>query len=258
MAIKISNLSFAYNGEEKAALKGINLHIMPGERVLITGPNGSGKTTLVKHFNALLRPSDGDVRVFGKSTKKHSTPFLAGYIGLVFQNPNHQLFAETVREELEFGVRNLGVKKPQLDELCDTFMLRHLLERAPYSLSMGEKKRVAVASVLAMKPEILVLDEPFTGLDYKSRDQLMKLLQERATDTVIIVSHNVHAVAEYVDRVIELNEGMVTFDGSIKAYLAMNPELHPISQISSKLNLPTCVKKSELVREYVKGYGFYI
>jgi energy-coupling factor transporter ATP-binding protein EcfA2 len=221
-AISTVNLTFEYvisRLNRIKALDNVNLSIKEGDFVAIIGQNGSGKTTLAKHFNALLKPTAGHVLVKGKETKDTSVAEMAKTVGYVFQNPDQQIFAETIREEVEFGPRNIGLKEEEISRRAyDALLLVDLLdqqENSPFSLSKGEKQGLAVASIIAMGTEIIVMDEPTTGRDYFQSKKIMDLLKQLNSIgiTVIFITHNMHLVAEYAKRVIVLKKGKVILDG---------------------------------------------
>ncbi len=222
--IDVEDVYFTYpNGVE--ALKGIRLLIRNGEFVAIMGQNGAGKTTLVKHFNGLLKPTKGNVLIDGVDTRKISVAALARNVGFVFQNPDHQLFSETVEEEIAFALRNFGFKetiiKRRVTWALNLLGLTQYRKTSPFMLSGGERKRVALASVLAWNPKILILDEPTIGQDYQQKEKLRQfILQMRAQrKTVIIVTHDVEFVAECNPRVLLMQEGKIVADGEAKKIL---------------------------------------
>ncbi|MHC1626303.1 MAG: ABC transporter ATP-binding protein [Methanoculleaceae archaeon] len=198
------------------ALAGIDLEIYPGECVAIVGRNGSGKTTLIKHFNGLLQPTAGSISVAGKIPAIEGVSSMARYVGIVFQNPDKMLFADTVREEVAFGVDNLGL--PGRDDAISTALaklgLESMGERYPRTLSRGERQRLAIASVLAMDTDILVLDEPTTGLDPVESERVLEILAglQRAGKTVIMVTHSMDLVTAAASRVIQMDCGRIVGD----------------------------------------------
>lgn len=210
--ISIENLWFAYE-DGGWVLKGVNLDIYPGEIVSIIGPNGCGKTTLVKHINGLLKPVKGKVLVKGIDTLKASTAELSRIVGYVFQNPNYQIFSATVFEEAIFGPRNLGIENPEhmAHYSLKRVGLENKMEASPFSLSFGEKERLAIASVLAMTPEVLILDEPTTGQDRFTNEKIIEIVNElkKNNKTVIIITHDMELVAGSSDRVIVMNGGTI-------------------------------------------------
>ena len=212
--ISVRDLSYSYGNV--IALTGINLTIRRGEFLAIVGENGSGKTTLVKHFNRLLSPTSGNVIVNGKNTKECSIATLAHDVGLVFQNPDHMFFADTVREEIAYGVKNLGIENGDavIDAALRDAGLSGSADLYPRWLSRGERQRLAIACVVAMQPGVIVLDEPTTGLDgYESRlvIDMLKNLQEKG-HTIIIITHNRDIAQHCADRVISMENGRIVSD----------------------------------------------
>ena len=223
--IEVLDVSYVYPNGVKA-LDGVSLHINRGEFVAIMGENGAGKTTLVKHFIGLLKPTEGRVLVDGVDTSKATVASLARKVGLVFQNPDDQLFAESVEEEIAFALRNFGYGEDVVSKRVEWAL--HLLDieryrgQSPFTLSGGERKRVALASVLAWDPEVVVLDEPTIGQDYAQKERLRHfLLQLRSQGkTTIIVTHDVEFVAECQPRVILMAEGRIVADGPARRILS--------------------------------------
>jgi energy-coupling factor transport system ATP-binding protein len=207
------------------ALKGVSLTVKDGEFVAIMGQNGAGKTTLVKHFNGLLKPTSGSVRVDGVETAKSSVAALARNVGFVFQNPDHQLFSETVEEEIAFALKNFGydadVIEKRITWAVNLLGLGQYRKTSPFMLSGGERKRVALASVLAWDPQILILDEPTIGQDYQQKEKLRQFITQMQTQgkTVVIVTHDVEFVAECNPRVVLMREGKIVADGGGKEIL---------------------------------------
>jgi len=222
--IEAQNVYFTYpSGVE--ALKGISLTIQNGEFVAIMGQNGAGKTTLVKHFNGLLKPTRGKVLIDEVDTTKVSVATLARNVGFVFQNPDHQLFSETVEDEIAFALKNFGFKeniiKRRVTWALNLLGLTQYRKTSPFMLSGGERKRVALASVLAWNPKILILDEPTIGQDYQQKEKLRQfILQMKAQrKTIIIVTHDVEFVAECNPRVLLMLEGKIVADGEARKVL---------------------------------------
>ena len=227
--IEAKNVYFTYpNGVE--ALKGVSLTIKNGEFVAIMGENGAGKTTLVKHFNGLLKPTKGTVHIDGVNTTKVSVATLARNVGFVFQNPDRQLFSETVEEEIAFALKNFGFEekiiKRRVTWALNLLGLTQYRKTSPFMLSGGERKRVALASILAWNPKILMLDEPTIGQDYRQKENLLQfILQMKAQrKTIIIVTHDVEFVAECSPRVLLMREGRIVADGEARKVLT-NPEI---------------------------------
>jgi len=222
--IEVENAHFKYpSGVE--ALKGVTLTIKDGEFVAIMGQNGAGKTTLVKHFNGLLKPSTGKVRVDNTETTKASVASLSKTVGFVFQNPDNQLFSETVEEEIAFALKNFGFAEETIEKqitwALNLLSLTQYRKTSPFMLSGGERKRVALASVLAWDPQMLILDEPTIGQDHEQKEKLRQFIVQLQTQgkTVVIVTHDVEFVAECNPRVILMREGKIVADGEGKEIL---------------------------------------
>ncbi|MEQ9715962.1 MAG: energy-coupling factor ABC transporter ATP-binding protein [Candidatus Asgardarchaeum sp.] len=206
-------------------LKGISLKIKEGEFIAIIGPNGSGKTTLAKHLNGLLKPEKGIVLIDGVDTKVTSVATLAKRVGYVFQNPDKFLFSETVEDELRFTLKNFGVPERQMKEYIDETLtllnLEKFRDRSPFSLSGGEQRRVAIASVLVVKPKYLILDEPTVGQDANEKRRLADVLfnLNKKGTTIILISHDIEFVSEYASRILVLVDGRILTDGSAETVL---------------------------------------
>nr|WP_254059047.1 ABC transporter ATP-binding protein [Methanogenium sp. MK-MG] len=209
-----------HNYGENRALSGVSLDIYPGELVAIIGENGSGKTTLVKHFNGLLRPTSGTVTVCGMNAADESVTRLAEQAGLVFQNPDTMLFEDTVEKEMQFGMKNIGIDPTDAQERIKEVLVRVGLgggeARFPRAMSRGERQRLAIACVVAMKPEIIILDEPTTGLDPEEAERIMGIIRSlsEAGHTVIMVSHDMSVVRRHAERIILMDEGTITSDST--------------------------------------------
>jgi cobalt transport protein ATP-binding subunit len=218
--LEVERLSCAYGGGP-AALRGVSLRIAAGEMIALIGQNGSGKTTLAKHLNGLLRAERGTVRLDGADLRTVPLERAAQQVGYVFQNPDHQLFAATVREEVAFGLRNFGLRGAALEErvqgALDVVELGALGDRDPFLLSKGERQRLAVATVLAMAPRVLILDEPTTGLDYPQQRRMLDLLVRLRAGgtTVVVITHSPWVVAEYAERALLMRAGEIVFDGPL-------------------------------------------
>jgi energy-coupling factor transport system ATP-binding protein len=232
--IEVQDLHFSYpNGVN--AVDGISLSIHKGEFIAIMGENGAGKTTLVKHFNGLLRPSKGHIRVDGDDISSMSVAALSRKVGLVFQNPDDQLFSENVEDEIGFALHNFGFSKEVIEKRVDWALNLLDLERyrlsSPFILSGGERKRVALGSVLAWDPEIVVLDEPTIGQDYAQKERLMHFLMHLRTQgkTTIIVTHDVEFVAECKPRIVLMAKGKIIADGPIKEIITNEDALKKAS-----------------------------
>lgn len=219
--IKFDSVSFSHrNGV--IALRDINLIINKGELIAILGTNGAGKSTLVRHINGLLRPSRGTINVFGTDTRSTSAARLSRRVGIVFQNPNNQLFAQTVASEIEFALRNFGFEEGlvqnRLNWALNAFALNEYKDRSPMELSGGEKKRLCIALVLAWDPEILILDEPTVGQDSDQKEKLGQVIKLLITQnkTVILVTHDVEFVWPLQPRIVLMSQGEIISDGPIQ------------------------------------------
>ncbi len=227
--IEAKDIYFTYpNGVQ--ALRGSSLTIKNGEFLAIMGENGAGKTTLVKHFNGLLKPTKGTVEIDKTKTTEVSVATLSRKVGFVFQNPDHQLFSETVEEEIAFALKNFGFEEDTIERrvtwALNLLDLGEYRKTSPFMLSGGERKRVALASVLAWNPKILILDEPTIGQDHQQKEKLLQfILQMKAQKkTVIIVTHDVEFVAECSPRVALMNQGRIVADGAAEKVLT-TPEI---------------------------------
>lgn len=227
MPILVKDLTYVYDEDgpwRAAAVREVNLEIGDGEFLALIGPTGSGKSTLVQHFNGLLRPTSGEVIVDGinLARDRNARRLVRQKVGLVFQYPEHQLFEETVYADVAFGPRNLGLEGSALEErvweaLAMVGLPRELANRSPFELSGGQMRRAAIAGVLAMKPRVLVLDEPTAGLDPNGRREIMERvcsLHRETGLTVILVSHNMEDVARFATRVAVMEAGRLILSGS--------------------------------------------
>lgn len=223
--IEVKNLTFTYTGSNKPAIKNINFSIDQGEFVVITGPSGCGKTTLVRCFNSLI-PSfyrgeiSGKINVLNLDASKSNTSTLAKKVGFVFQNPENQLFSLSVERDVAFGPENLGLKRDETRQRVDWAMnivgIEDLRETAPYELSGGQQQRAAIACVLAMKPEIIVLDEPTSFLDPLSSYQILEAIAELRDTvgiTIILIEHRLDLVSKYADRIMIMDDGQIVLEG---------------------------------------------
>ena len=241
MAIEVRNLGYVYGAGtifERHALKNVNLTIGDGEFIGLIGHTGSGKSTLIQHLNGLLRATSGDILYNGESIYRegYSMKELRSHVGLVFQYPEHQLFEVDVFSDVCFGPRNLGLTEDEVESrareaLALVALDESFYKQSPFELSGGQKRRVAIAGVLAMKPEVLILDEPTAGLDPKGRDDVLGLvarLQKEQGMTVVLVSHSMEDVARYVSRLVVMNHGEKVFDGTPKEVFRHYKELEAI------------------------------
>ncbi len=230
--IMVEDLWFSY-GKEQPVLQGVSTQVRAGELLALMGRNGSGKTTLVKHFNGLLKPVKGRVLVRERDTRNTGVPSLARTVGLVFQNPNDHLFADTVEEELLFTLKHLEVDEAEVerrvDETLDLFGLQQYRNHYPRGLSGGERQRVALASVVAARPDVLVLDEPTRGLEHGRKEELLQFLTgycDRGR-AVVLITHDVETVARHADRVLLLDRGKVIADGPKRFVLSGSEVFRP-------------------------------
>ncbi len=226
MAIEIKELNYIYSQGtpyEKHALNGVDLTIEQGEFIGLIGHTGSGKSTLIQHLNALLKPTSGSVIIDGLSifSEKTSKKEIRQKVGLVFQYPEHQLFELTVYKDVAFGPINMGLDETEVDRrvrdaLQKVGLEEDIYEKSPFELSGGQKRRVAIAGVLAMRPHILILDEPTAGLDPYGRDEILGEIQRlhaQENMTIILVSHSMEDVANYVERIIVMDQGRIILQG---------------------------------------------
>lgn len=229
--IETKGLTYTYPGGSKQSITDVSIKIEKGEFALITGPSGCGKTTLCRCFNGLIPhfyqgEMKGETTVAGMNISEHPIHELAKHVGLVFQNPENQLFALSVEKDVAFGLENLGTKRETMREKVDWALeltrIYDLRERAPYELSGGQQQRVAIASVLAMQPEVMVLDEPTSFLDPLSARRIFEVIHQLNRTlgiTVILVEHRLDLTAKYTNHIIVMNEGRVVLDGDPREVL---------------------------------------
>ena len=237
MLLIADHISYVYSAGtayEKKALNDVSLTINKGEFIGIIGHTGSGKSTLIQHFNGLEKATSGTIYFNGQDIydKDFNMKSLRSKVGLVFQYPEHQLFETTVLEDVKFGPKNLGLDKLEVDlrafeAIKQVGLSEKSYDASPFELSGGQKRRVAIAGVLAMKPEILILDEPTAGLDPRGRDEILDQIAKLHKEglTVILVSHSMEDVAKYADRIIAVNSGKIAFDGTPKEVFRHYKEL---------------------------------
>lgn len=261
MSIVIEHLNYVYmqgGPYETKALNDVSLTINDGEFIGLIGHTGSGKSTLVQHLNGLIMPSSGRVLVDGLDLADKNTDRRAirRRVGLVFQYPENQLFEETVAKDIAFGPKNLGLDEAEIDRRVRTAMRRvaldydKLAERSVFELSGGQMRRVAIAGVLAMEPQTLVLDEPCAGLDPRGREEILGLISDlhrESGTTIVMVSHSMDDVAALAERVIVMNHGSVVMDGTPREVFAKGEELRAIG-----LDVPQAVELAQKLRE--KGF----
>ena len=279
MSIVIEHLNYAYMAGgpyETHALRDVNLTLEDGEFVGLIGHTGSGKSTLVQHLNGLLLPSSGRIFVDGLDVADKNTDRRAirRKVGLVFQYPENQLFEETVAKDIAFGPRNLGLDEQEIDHRVRTAMARvaldydALAQRSVFELSGGQMRRVAIAGVLAMEPQVLVLDEPCAGLDPRGREEILGLisgLHRESGATIVMVSHSMDDVASLAERVIVMNHGEVAMDGAPRDVFSRGGELRAMGldvpqavELADRLrergfDVPQGVYRIEEIRDYIKS-----
>jgi cobalt/nickel transport system ATP-binding protein len=234
-AVRVSGLRFAYP-DGRQALQGVDLRIELGQRVALLGPNGAGKTTLALHLNGIYQPDAGDIEIGGLAVARANLAEIRRRVGLVFQDADDQLFMPTVREDVAFGPANLGLRGDELagrvSEALEAVDAAGLAGRAPHHLSGGERGRVALATVLAMRPDILVLDEPTSALDPAGRRELVGVLRGLAM-TQLVITHDLPFALELCERAVIIDGGRVVADGPTADLLADEPLLH-----AHRLELP--------------------
>ena len=261
MPIEIKHLDHIYMPDspfETKALDDVTLTIGDGEFVGLIGHTGSGKSTLVQHLNGLMKPDHGSVIVDGMDVSDKNTDLreIRRRVGLVFQYPEHQLFEETVRKDVSFGPRNLGCSEQEIEErvvkACHQVGLSdEKLDMSPFDLSGGNKRRVAIAGVLAMRPRVLVLDEPTAGLDPRGRNELLELirrLHDEEGNTIVMVSHSMDDISALAQRIIVMNEGRVAMDGTPREVFA-----HPQELVDMHLGVPAAAQLAMELKK--RGYN---
>ena len=253
--IETKNLTYTYPGASRPSISDISIKVEKGQFVLITGPSGCGKTTLCRTFNGLIPhfyqgELKGEITVAGQDATKHPTYEMARHVGLVFQNPENQLFALSVEKDVAFGLENLGFSREEMRKRVDWALnltgIYDLRERSPHEMSGGQQQRVAIAAVLAMKPEIIVLDEPTSFLDPVSAEKIFEVIHEfnkKLAITVVLVEHRLDLTAKYADHIIIMDEGKVRFDGGTREVLS-NEETRLIG-----VGIPKATLLYELLRK---------
>jgi energy-coupling factor transport system ATP-binding protein len=237
---QVESLSYRYR-RDMWALRSVDLTVAPGEFTAIIGNNGSGKSTLMKLLVGLLKPTEGRVLVNGVDTRGARVSTLARQVGFIFQNPNDQLFAPTVAEEIRFGLRNLGLSRAEtearLEATLARFQLAELRDVFPRFLSRGDKQKVCIAAIVAMQPRILLLDEPTTGQDHRDSRAILELARglNAAGITILLVTHDLINVAAYTSRTILLRDGSVVADGSTAAVMSDLPLLASCSLVPPQI-----------------------
>ncbi|HHX60416.1 MAG TPA: energy-coupling factor transporter ATPase [Epulopiscium sp.] len=284
MAIKLENVTHIYNPEspfEKEALSNVTLHIPKGQFVGLIGHTGSGKSTLIQHLNGLMKPTSGTICINEKDihSKEVKLKEIREQVGLVFQYPEYQLFEMTIYKDVAFGPKNMGLSEDEIKErvisaLSMVNIGEEMYEKSPFELSGGQKRRVAIAGVLAMRPDILVLDEPTAGLDPRGREEILDQISQMHKTlgiTVILVSHSMEDVARYVDRLVVMEKGGIALDGKprevfnhIEELEAMGlaaPQIRYIMQaiiqkgMNIKADILTVEEAADIIAAYLKQGG---
>ena len=214
--LEVKDLSFKYTQKQSLVLENISVNFSPNNLNIIAGPNGSGKTTLMKHFNGLLLPQHGQVIVFGKPVTKKNKREIQKLIGLVFENPDEQIFFPKVHDDISFGPRNMQLSwdeiRKRVDSALEEVQITHLQDKIAFNLSYGEKKKVAFAGILAMQPEIIVLDEPTAGIDPWSKPRMIEIIHSFTKNrTVIVITHDFD-IMKVADRILLMKEGRIAGD----------------------------------------------
>jgi len=270
VCLEVQDLWFAYE-DNSHALRGVSLTIEEGDFVALIGQNGSGKTTLAKHFNGLLRPTQGQVLLYGEDIRNQPVSALARKVGYVFQNPDHQIFSATTHEELAVGPRHLGLDEVEIQrrvtEALAAFGLEPYADRQPAVLGFGLRRKISMAAVDTMQTPILILDEPTTGLDYLSTTELMARICElhRRGSTIILITHDMRMVAEYAPRCVVMREGQILADGNTRAVFKQvdllretHIELPQISQLSRRMGPYGLPDDTLTVQEFCEAYSVII
>lgn len=249
--IQTDNLCYSYDQAGYNALDGISFVAHEHERIAVLGPNGAGKSTLFKHFNGILQPTSGSILIDGEPITRKNLSAIRRKVGLVFQHADDQIFSSTVEQDIAFGPHNLGLSDEEIAQRVDSVVhmlaLEDLRDRAPHRLSGGEKKRVAIAGILAMKPEVLILDEPTAGLDPTGVGELFEFLNSLPATlgcTVIYSTHQVELVPETADRIYVMEHGKVTGEGTPDEIFMQADLLR-----SARLELPPLLKLTAALRE---------
>jgi len=218
--VEIENVHFAYSDDGPEIISGLNLTIERGEYIALIGQNGSGKTTLSKLIDGIETPTSGEIRIDDVSVATLSVPERTARVGYCYQNPDHQIFLNTVEEEVAFGPKNMGLSPGEIEErvvqALEAVGLLQYRKEEPYFSGKGERQKIAVASVLAMQPSLIVLDEPTTGLDWRDSQNMMRLIDDirQTGHTIMIITHNMRLVAEYAERAVVMCHGEIKLDGT--------------------------------------------
>jgi energy-coupling factor transport system ATP-binding protein len=223
--IEAKDLWYRYSQGSDWALRGVSLNIVRREFIGLIGENGAGKTTLAKHLNGLLKPNRGFVKVLGMDTKRTPTSKIARHVGYVFQNPDSQIFAATIYEEIASGLKKLGYSNEEIAERIEYALkavdLKKPLTISPHILSFGERHRLAIATILAIKPDVIILDEPFAGIDYRRSLQMLQILRKLVEEghSIVLIAHDLQLIGEVADRVIVMKQGSIIRDGDVEEIL---------------------------------------
>jgi energy-coupling factor transporter ATP-binding protein EcfA2 len=226
--ISIEDVSFSYEQDKKNnfVLKDVSYSILPGDSVLLLGPNGSGKTTLLKLIMGLLKPTKGKIRIDDVDTSKASVFEISKKVSMIFQNPEKQFFAETVREELSFGLKNRGLReeeiKKKVEEVAKKFGLFEYLDKSPFDLSGGEKRRLSIASIIILDPEVLIVDEPTAGLDFQYRNLMISIIRgflETRNKSLVVATHDIDFGLRIANKAAVINEGKLVWSGDVVSLL---------------------------------------
>ena len=255
--IEVQDVHFQYD-KSKEALKGVSFDVYEGDYVALIGQNGAGKTTLAKHFNSLFKPTSGRILVCGKDTRNEEPNTLAEQIGYVFQNPDNQIFSTSVYKEMEYGLKALKLSEDEMSarihEVAKLLDIEKVLDEHPFSLGKGERQRVAVASILVLKPRILVVDEPTTGQDWDGIQNMMRLIDELHANgtTIVMITHDMDVVATHANRVIVMAKGSMVADGSVREVFKQEKALNDayvsrpqIPELSERLGLENMALTSQ-------------
>lgn len=278
--IETKHLTYTYPGGSKPSVSDVSIKVEKGDFVLITGPSGCGKTTLCRCFNGLIPHFYqgellGEVTVAGKDVTKHQTHELAKYVGLVFQNPENQLFALSIEKDVAFGLENLGFSREEMRKRVDWALnltgIYDLRERSPHEVSGGQQQRVAISAVLAMQPEIIVLDEPTSFLDPLSAEKIFEViheLNEKLGITVVLVEHRLDLTARYANHIIIMDEGRICSDGETRGILSTEETrligvgipkatlLHNmLTKKGMKLGDKTPLSSDEIAKQLLEAFG---
>lgn len=256
--LTLDNVTYTYGAHspfEKHAIRGVSMDIHEGELLGIIGHTGSGKSTLIQHLNGLLRPNEGRVLLDGKDIWENPKKIrdVRFRVGMVFQYPEHQLFEDTIYKDIAFGPKNMGLSEEEIDRrvrqaAAYVGLDESLLEKSPFDLSGGEKRRAAIAGVMAMEPEVLILDEPTAGLDPRGREQVLAMIQDyRKTrnTTVLLVTHSMEDVARVADRILVMSEGRVVMLDTVETVFSRAEELEAIG-----LTVPAVTKTLLLLQHH--------